>query len=79
MDEQKIEKIRGYIDRTARPGSFSSAYDIGIEEMTAIFHLFDCSRSIVDNLLDIVPLAFYYGRAKGARSVRAEQRRDALT
>ena len=77
MDEQKIERIRGYIDRTARPGSFPSAYDLSVEDLIAISHLFNPGRPVRDNLIDIVILAFYYGRAKGARSVRAEQRREA--
>lgn len=77
MDEEKIERIRGYIERTVPTGSFHPAYDISMEELIAISHLFSPSRPIRDNLIDIVILAFYYGRAKGVRGAKAAQKREA--
>lgn len=61
----EIEKIRAYIDRGKQ--SVNKAYSLSTSEWIAIRN--NCSD------LDAIALAFEYGRAKGYRACKAEERR----
>lgn len=66
----EIERIKRYIKRTGKKYTDTSPYHINIEEA---FSLTDLSKG--GKPVDAVTLAFEYGRAKGYRAARAEQRK----
>lgn len=61
----EIEKIKAYIDRAKQ--SANRAYSLSTSEWIAIRN--NCSE------LDGIALAYEYGRAKGYRAGKAEERR----
>lgn len=67
MDE--IEKIQRYIKNTGVQYKLTTPYQMNLGEMLALCHM--------DNRLEAICQAFEYGRAKGARSARAAQKREA--
>lgn len=67
----EIEKIRRYIDRTGKKYPNGTPYQMNIGEMLALAHL---TR---EDAAGAICLAFDYGKAKGERSARAAQKREA--
>lgn len=64
-----IEKIKRYIERTGVKYSLASPYNMTFGEMRELRRMEDMGVAL--------GLAFDYGRAKGERSARAEQKRRA--
>ena len=67
MDEQVIEKIRRYIERTGVEYEMSTPYQMRLNEVFALCNMQDVYQAVI--------LVFDYGRAKGERSARAVQKR----
>lgn len=65
----EMEKMRRYIERTGVKYSLASPYNMTLEEMWELRRMEDIGVAF--------SLAFDYGRAKGERSARAEQKRRA--
>lgn len=66
-----IEKIQGYIKRTGVKYKDATPYQMNMGEPFALAHLAG------EDVTAAICLAFDYGRAKGERSARAEQKRRA--
>ncbi len=62
----EIEKMRRYIERT-KVGK-AGAYQMNLREML------DLAHTAAETPVDVVCLAFEYGRAKGYRAAKAERR-----
>ena len=63
----EIEKMKRYIERTTREAD--NSYQMNIREML------DLAHATVETPVEIVCLAFEYGKAKGYRAAKAEGRR----
>lgn len=63
----EIEKMKRYIERTKMEAD--NSYQMNIREML------DLANATVETPVEIVCLAFEYGKAKGYRAAKAEGRR----
>lgn len=65
----EIEKMKRYIERTKL-----NANDRFYLDMPEAFELAAQAQASSDSLLEIISLAFKYGKAKGYRAAKAERR-----
>lgn len=70
MNTDARERIERYIELTPIPGDISHLYDMRFDEWQALVH---CNRHQVN----VISLAFSYGKAKGYRAAKAERKRTA--
>lgn len=63
----EIEKMKRYVERTKMEKS-----DRFYMDMAEAFALANQARGSVDLLIEVIALAFNYGKAKGYRAAKAE-------
>ena len=66
----KIEKMKWYIERTSMKKAEN--YYLVYGEAVELYH---SARDNYDALLEVIALAFDYGKAKGYRAAKAEVRK----
>ncbi|MDE6281646.1 MAG: hypothetical protein K2M15_07645 [Oscillospiraceae bacterium] len=64
----EIEKIQRYIDRTGGKFPRGTPYQMTVVELLELKHM------TADDVSGAICMAFDYGRAKGYRTAKAEQR-----
>jgi hypothetical protein len=67
MNTDVRERIERYIELTSIPDDIGNLYDMRFDEWKA---LADCNQPI-----NVIALAFNYGKAKGYRAAKAEARK----
>lgn len=67
-----IEKMKGYIDRTQMKESLATPYSLSLAE---VFELATRANSSIDLSVEMIALAFDYGKAKGYRAAKAEAKK----
>lgn len=67
----EIEKMKQYIERTKMGQSKSGPYQMNMKEALELAHQVIES---VDFPIEVITLAFNYGKAKGYRAAKAERR-----